>query len=63
METLIACKTAGKSTLIKPMGEVQSLLRRVFPDDSVDLYVMHMETGKVVTVTIHGTQVTLEKYI
>jgi hypothetical protein len=62
MTTLIACKNVGKPTLIRPIAEISSILRMVFPDDTVDIYVMNLEVGKTVKVTVNGFEVILEKY-
>lgn len=63
METLIEIKSNGKPTLIKPIGEVQALMRRKFDDTTVDLWVLNMETGKTVEITVNGSKATTKKYV
>ena len=38
--------------------EAQTLLRRVYPDDTVDLFILNILAGKVATFNIKGVVVT-----
>ncbi len=57
MFTKVSVSTAGKKSLTRSKAELEALLRTVFPSDSVDLWLMGLDTKGVRTFTIKGTEI------
>ena len=58
MDMITFTMTATKQTETRSVEDAQKLLRKAFPDDSVDLFILNILAGKTATFTLKGITVT-----
>lgn len=58
MDMITFTMTATKQTDTRSVEDAQKLLRKAFPDDSVDLFILNILAGKTATFTLKGITVT-----
>ena len=57
MDMITFTMTATKQTETRSVEDAQKLLRKAYPDDTVDLFILNILAGKTATFTLNGVTV------